>query len=80
MQKDKLTRKGGTAAKSNIKDITRAAEEQASSIEQINGVIDKIAHVAQSNSEVSEESTAASEELTAQTETLDTMIRRFALK
>ncbi|MBE6072631.1 MAG: methyl-accepting chemotaxis protein [Clostridium butyricum] len=63
-----------------VENITKATDEAALSIDQINGGIDQIADVVQSNSAVAEESAAASEELTAQAETLDTMIGRFNLK
>ena len=63
-----------------VENITKAADEQALSVEQINGGIEQIADVVQSNSAVAEESAAASEELTAQAETLDTMIGRFNLQ
>ena len=63
-----------------VNNITKATDEQALSIQQINGGIEQIADVVQSNSATAEESAAASEELTAQAETLDTMIGRFKLK
>ena len=63
-----------------VDNITKLLEEQAISIEQINGEIDQIADVVQSNSAIAEESAAASEELSAQAETLEVMISRFELK
>ena len=63
-----------------VDNITKLLEEQAISIEQINGGIDQIADVVQSNSAIAEESAAASEELSAQAETLEVMISRFELK
>lgn len=61
-------------------EVKEAAQEQASSIEQINEGIEQIADVVQANSAVSEESAAASEELTAQAETLYDLISKFNLK
>ena len=63
-----------------VDNITKLSEEQAISIEQINGGIDQIADVVQSNSAIAEESAAASEELSAQAETLEVMISKFKLK
>ena len=63
-----------------VLNITKATEEEAQSIEQVNAGIEQIADVIQSNSATAEESAAASEELTAQAETLDAMIGRFHLK
>lgn len=63
-----------------VENITKATEEEAHSIEQVNAGIEQIADVVQSNSATAEESAAASEELTAQAETLDSMVRQFNLK
>ena len=63
-----------------VNNITQATDEQALSIEQVNGGIEQISEVVQSNSAIAEESAAASEELTAQSESLNNMLQRFKLK
>jgi len=63
-----------------VNNITQATDEQAISIEQVNGGIEQISEVVQSNSAIAEESAAASEELTAQSESLNNMLQRFKLK
>ena len=63
-----------------VNTINKAADEQASSIKEINNKIQEISDVVQSNSAIAEESAAASQELTAQAETLDSMIKQLTLK
>ena len=63
-----------------VSNISAASEEQAQSIEQINGGVNQISDVVQANSATAEESAAVSEELTAQVETLNSMIQKFNLR
>jgi len=76
----KVVAKHANEAIKLVDNITNLSEEQAISIEQIDGGIEQIADVVQSNSAISEESAAASEELSAQAETLEAMVDRFKLK
>ncbi|MBD7911702.1 methyl-accepting chemotaxis protein [Clostridium cibarium] len=63
-----------------IDQITRASNEQAESIEQVNEGIMQVSDVVQTNSATSEESAAASEELASQAELLKGQVNQFKLK
>ncbi len=67
------------AAVTLIDGITRASDEQAQAIEQINVGVDQIASVVQNNSATAEESAAASEELSGQAQMLKELIGKFRL-
>lgn len=60
--------------------ITRATNEQASSITQVTQGIDQISNVVQTNSATAQESAAASEELSGQAQILKDMVSRFKLR
>lgn len=60
--------------------ITKATEEQATSLAQCTLGVDQISAVVQTNSATAEESAAASEELSAQAEALKEMLTSFQLK
>ncbi len=63
-----------------IADISKASNEQASSIAQITLGIDQIASVVQTNSATSEQSAAASQELSGQAALLKELISRYELR
>lgn len=60
--------------------ISKASQEQASSIIQVTQGIDQISSVVQTNSATAEESAAASEELSGQAQVLKDLISQFKLK
>lgn len=60
--------------------ISKASQEQASSIVQVTQGIDQISSVVQTNSATAEESAAASEELSGQAQVLKNLISQFKLK
>lgn len=63
-----------------IDDITKASNEQATSIEQVTIGVDQISAVVQTNSATSEESAAASEELSSQANMLKDLVSKFKIK
>ncbi len=62
-----------------VKNISKASENQAESIHQINTGIDQISAVVQTNTATAEQSAAASEELSGQSLLLTNMIAKFRL-
>lgn len=60
--------------------ISRASEEQSSSIAQVTQGIEQISSVVQTNSATSEESAAASEELSSQAQVLKNLVENFKLQ
>ena len=70
---------GAIAATENLDVISRASDEQAQGIFEINQKIEQISRVIQNNSATAEESAATSEELSAQAELLKKLINRFKL-
>ena len=62
-----------------VKDISKASEYQAQSIEQINSGVDQISAVVQTNTATAEQSAAASEELSGQSLLLSNMISKFRI-
>ncbi len=62
-----------------VKSISKASENQAESIHQINTGIDQISAVVQTNTATAEQSAAASEELSGQSLLLTNMIAKFRL-
>jgi len=63
-----------------IDEITKASEEQANGISQINIGIDQVAQVVQQNSATAEESAAASEEMSSQATALEELLSLFKVK
>jgi len=63
-----------------IDEITKASEEQAQGISQINIGIDQVAQVVQQNSATAEESAAASEEMSSQAAALEELLGLFKVK
>ena len=62
-----------------VDEITKASQDQAIGIEQINRGIMQVSDVVQTTSATSEESAAASEELASQAEVLRDNVRHFKL-
>jgi len=63
-----------------IAEISKASEDQALGISQINVGVDQVAQVVQQNSATAEESAAASEEMSGQSDTMRQLITQFKLK
>lgn len=63
-----------------INNISKEAQDQASSIEQITIGMDQISAVVQTNSATAEESAASSEELSSQADVMKALVSKFQLK
>ncbi len=63
-----------------INEVTRASNDQAVAIEQVNIGIDQISSVVQTNSATSQESAASSEELSSQANLMRELVCQFKLK
>ena len=61
-----------------INGITRASQEQAEGVEQVNTAVSQIDKVTQQNAASAEESASASEELSAQAERVKSMVMELA--
>jgi len=68
---------GAVLSTEKLSIISKASNEQASGIAQINQGIEQISRVIQSNSATAEQSAAASEELSGQAELLKEMVSKF---
>lgn len=63
-----------------INEISKASIEQASSVNRVNGEVEKISTVIQNNSASAEQSAAASQELNSQAQILKELVGKFVLK
>ncbi|MGI6731876.1 MAG: methyl-accepting chemotaxis protein [Anaerovoracaceae bacterium] len=70
---------GAVVSTDRLSEISKASNDQATGIAQINKGVDQVAMVVQNNSATAEESAAASEELSSQAELLKGMVERFKL-
>ncbi|MCX7748122.1 MAG: methyl-accepting chemotaxis protein [Clostridia bacterium] len=69
-----------TKAAEIVEEISRASNEQATGITQVNVAISQVSQVTQTNSATAEESAAASEELSSHADMLKDMVKKFKLK
>jgi methyl-accepting chemotaxis protein len=70
---------GAVTSTERLSEISKASNDQATGIAQINKGIEQVALVVQNNSATAEESAAASEELSSQAELLKGMVQKFKL-
>jgi methyl-accepting chemotaxis protein len=70
---------GAVISTDRLSEISKASNDQATGIAQINKGVEQVAQVVQNNSATAEESAAASEELSSQAELLKGMVQRFKL-